>query len=77
MVFPECCYILGCCTHLVLHVSAEFFDHIRTWNYIFSLYFAEVTSLVLSFLVIYWSRGGSSFYVRWGFTSSKVGVHIE
>ena len=23
------------------------------------------------------SRGGSSFYVRWGFTSSKVGVHIE
>ena len=23
------------------------------------------------------AQGGSSFYVRWGFTSSKVGVHIE
>ena len=23
------------------------------------------------------NRGGSSFYVRWGFTSSKVGVHIR
>ena len=25
----------------------------------------------------YCNRGGSSFYVRWGFTSSKVGVHIR
>ena len=23
------------------------------------------------------TRGGSSFYVQWGFTSSKVGVHIR